>query len=476
MNKTELSTLLVKRTLEKDIQISKQALSLLVEQEEPIEKYNLILDSLDKKITIILPEHIKEFIQAKEPETYKVEVIRSYTQNEPIQSVLEISNYFSNRYNYFRNLLKNRLQGPVSISHAKNLTREKVSIIGIVNDKRETQKGNIIIDLEDPTGSMRAIATNKEVIKKAETIIHDETLGISGSTGKEIIFIDDIIWPDLPIKREDSKPKNESYAALLSDTHIGSKKFLKKEFSDLMEWFKGNSQINQDMLDKLKYIFVAGDIVDGVGIYPNQEAELEIKDIYAQYEEAAKFFAEVPEDIQIIMVPGNHDYVRLAQPQPPLDEEVAKPLYELSNTVMLGNPSIVKVAGTNSIGVNVLLYHGVSIDTMVATDPTLKDGYKHPEKVMRSLLMRRHLSPQYESGVISSGEDYLTIPEDIDVFHTGHVHSNGAMNYRGVTLINSGAWQSRTEYQRLCGHEPTPGQLPLLNLKTRELSLMEFVE
>jgi DNA polymerase II small subunit len=263
----------------------------------------------------------------------------------------------------------------------------------------------------------------------------------------------------------------------LSDTHIGSKKFLAKEFKELINWFKGDTEDanREEIGNKLKYILVAGDIVDGVGIYPNQDKELELTDIYKQYEKAGKIFAEIPEEIQIIISPGNHDFIRAAQPQPALDKEIASELYELDNVTMVSNPATVNL-GSNGSGTNVLLYHGVSIDTMVYSDPELKDGYKHPEKVMKSLLVRRHLSPQYETGLLTSGMDYMTIPNNIGVFHAGHVHSNGALNYRGVTIINSGTWQAQTDYQKLCGHEPTPGKLPVLNLKTKDMRLFEFVK
>jgi DNA polymerase II small subunit len=35
---------------------------------------------------------------------------------------------------------------------------------------------------------------------------------------------------------------------------------------------------------KIKYLFVAGDSVDGIGIYPQQITELDIFDIYEQFD------------------------------------------------------------------------------------------------------------------------------------------------------------------------------------------------
>jgi DNA polymerase II small subunit len=111
---------------------------------------------------------------------------------------------------------------------------------------------------------------------------------------------------------------------------------------------------------------------------------------------------------------------------------------------------------------------------MITSDPTLKSGYTEPQTVMKSLLKRRHLSPPYDTGLIASGEDQMIIRTVPDIFHSGHVHSNGDCSYRGTTIINSGTGQGQTAFQKLCGHEPTPAILPLLNLQNRELKLVDF--
>ena len=62
---------------------------------------------------------------------------------------------------------------------------------------------------------------------------------------------------------------------------------------------------------------VVGDNVDGVGVYPKQEKELEIKDIKEQYRKLAEFLGGIRNSITIIMCPGGlHDAVRLIEPQP----------------------------------------------------------------------------------------------------------------------------------------------------------------
>lgn len=464
-----------KKILENDLQVSRPALNQILKKEIPLEELNTIIKKLKKTNEfIITEEHVSK---ERVTETTKIKVIKNYQEIPPVNEVNDIISYFSDRYEFFRKQLKTRVKDAISIKHAKSLYKEKTSIIGIVKNKRKTNKGNIILDLEDLTGEIRAIATNKEILPEAETIVNDEVIGVSGSIGTDVLFINEIIRPDLPFKREETKTKDEEYIAFLSDTHFGSKNFLKNEFNELLRWLNGESDDDsqREMVEKIKCIPIAGDLVDGVGIYPNQEKELEIKDVYKQYEAAAKYLSKIPEQIQIIIGPGNHDYVRTAQPQPPIDKEVAAPLYELNNITLVSNPTTITL--TNSgVAVNLLMYHGVSIDNMVSTDPSLKGGYKHPEKVMLSLLKKRHLSPQYETGTITNAPDPLIIPDNTDILHCGHVHSNGALRYRGVTLINSGTWQAQTEFQVLCGHEPTPANLPILNLKTRALTLISFAK
>ena len=65
--------------------------------------------------------------------------------------------------------------------------------------------------------------------------------------------------------------------------------------------------------------------------------------------------------------------------------------------------------------------------------------------------------------------------EDVpDVFHAGHVHVMKHKTYRGTSMINSGAWQMQTSYQRKLGLEPTPGIIPVLDLKTLRVSTIDF--
>ena len=75
----------------------------------------------------------------------------------------------------------------------------------------------------------------------------------------------------------------------------------------------------------------------------------------------------------MIILPGNHDAVRPAEPQPALDPEVQQ---DYSDTTFVGNPCDFSLHG-----VRILSYHGKSIDDFVATLRSV--SYSQPERAMQ---------------------------------------------------------------------------------------------
>ena len=102
-------------------------------------------------------------------------------------------------------------------------------------------------------------------------------------------------------------------------------------------------------------------------------------------------------------------------------------------------------------------------------------SYMHSEKVMVEYLKRRHLSPVYGGNlIIPEDVDYMVIEEPPDIMHCGHIHKNGYAQYRGTLVINSGTFQSRTEFQIKQGHVPTPALVPVYETKTGKLRTLDF--
>ena len=96
---------------------------------------------------------------------------------------------------------------------------------------------------------------------------------------------------------------------------------------------------------------------------------------------------------------------------------------------------------------------------------------------MKHLLQRRHLAPAHGSTlyVPDSEEDNLVIDIIPDVFVSGHVHQTAVSNYRGVTMINSSCWVVQSEDNAKRGIIPDPAKIPIMNLQTREVKIMNFL-
>lgn len=56
---------------------------------------------------------------------------------------------------------------------------------------------------------------------------------------------------------------------------------------------------------------------------PRYDEELDIVDIFDQYRPFCEYLKEVPGDLEIRMIPGNHVAVRFGEPQPDFNEETA---------------------------------------------------------------------------------------------------------------------------------------------------------
>ncbi len=451
-----------------------------------------IFDKIPKGVTIIDEALVNSLLNAdiinkNEENNFNVDVIRNYSTHLKKREVDDFTTYFRNRYNSMSEILRGRseLQNSISIRRFIGGKNDKISFTGIVVDKRVTKNGNILITIEDTTGQVKAIVgkNKSEVFKAAGDIVVDEIIGITGVCNDNFVFCDDLFFPDVPISNELKKSGDDTYAAFISDIHVGSKMFLPDQFKTFIKWLNGDlgGRESVEMASKVKYLFAIGDLVDGVGIYPEQDRELLITDIREQYEECARYFDEIRKDVAIIACGGNHDAVRLSEPQPPLDKEYAKNLYEIKNLKLVTNPSLINIHKKNNFpGFNVLMYHGYSYDYYISNVESIRmnGGYDRADLVMKFLLQKRHLAPSHSSTLYIPDikEDLLIIKDIPDFFVSGHLHKMSVGNYRNITTLCSSCWQGKTIFQERVGHHPEPGRVPLINLGTREIKVMKFCD
>ncbi len=418
-----------------------------------------------------------------------VEVLKSY--DDPLKKV-EVDDFIEHykvRYNKLRQILQNRseLTNAVSINRLFHKPeRETVSLIGVVYNKEITRNGNIMLEVEDTTGSIKVLVNSnkQDLFKKASNIVLDEVIGVNGNMGTRIVFANDILFPDVPLNGNNLKKSPvEEYMAFISDVHVGSNLFLEEEFLRFIKWLNGEvgSTEQKKVARAVKYLVIAGDVVDGIGVYPGQDEELTIHDLKSQYDKFAEYIKLIRNDIKIIICPGNHDAIRLAEPQPAFDKELAKSLYELDNVVLVTNPSMVNIGKRDGFsGFNLLIYHGFSFDYYIdrVEEIRLNGGYDRGDLVMKFLLQKRHLAPTHTSTlfVVNPSQDGLIIDEIPDFFLSGHIHKLSVSKYGKTSMLCGSCWQAKTAFQEKVGHHPEPCRVPIINLKTRDIKVMKFCD
>ncbi len=468
---------------EKQILISPELLDKKYEHE-------LIKEIIDnQEFEVLNEEIINNYLKQKNEKRKRVEIIKSYDKEPRKRTFQDFVSVFNNRFKKLSELLKKRqeLETVTSISrlHTKN-QNDRTAIIGMISDKQITKNNNILLTMEDTTGTCTAIIRKtdeeKELFETAENLVLDEVIGITGVFLNKAIFVDTIIFPDIPLNKELKKQKEEEYAVMLGDTHFGSNHFMTEDFKKFIKWINQNlgSKTQKEIASKVKYVFLTGDIVEGVGIYPSQEEDLDIKDITQQYEEAARWLKQIPQEIEIIAQSGNHDAGRLSEPQEAPFKDMAKALWDMQNMTLISNPGYVNIGKTDTFpGFDVLMYHGGSLIYYADNMPRIRasGGQKRADEIMKTLLQKRHLAPTHKSTLYlpDPDEDFLLIDIIPDFFVTGHIHRSSVSNYRNITIINASCWTETTEDQIKRGLEPLPARIPIVNLKTREVKLINFL-
>jgi DNA polymerase II small subunit len=343
----------------------------------------------------------------------------------------------------------------------------EAEMIGLVNDIRSTASGHWLVELEDTTGTFPCLVMkDRDIADLVDELLMDECIAVQGTLADDagILFVDAIHFPDVPRTHRPSTADRHVQAALISDVHVGSQEFMADAWHEFADW------LHTDEAEHVEYLLVAGDMVEGVGVYPNQDEELDIVDIYDQYRQFSEHLKEVPGDVEIVMIPGNHDAVRLAEPQPAFTDDL-RDIMSAHDARITGNPSTVTIEG-----VSVLMYHGVSLDEVIAELPEEKASYDEPHKPMYQLLKKRHVAPQYGGHMRLAPEerDYLVIEDVPDVFHTGHVHKLGWGKYHNVLAVNSGCWQAQTAFQKSVNIDPDAGYAPIVDLDTLDMTVRKF--
>ena len=464
MLKKEL-TFVLNYALNKGFQIHPDAFRILenvdVKKLEKIIK-EIVREKSKQKLFQISQDDLETYLGIKDDQALQNEHKIISDPSSKITTGEGVSGYnalFFSRFNKLKRIISDRPESKMlkTIASVKTIKSEDdFYVCGLVSS-RNTDRNLTRLVLEDPSGIFEGVVFDGELQKIAETLLIDQFVMVRVGIGKNAGFIiKDLILPDIP-DQSINRSETETYAVFLSDLHIGSKYFMEKEFTEFVNWLSSPDPVAR----KIRFVLIGGDVVDGVGIYPNQDKELVCQTIEEQLKKLEELLDKIPKYVKIFIMPGNHDPGRRALPQPAIPKKYNSSLWERENVFMIGNPSLISLNG-----VKVMMFHGQSIDDIVKTTPGL--SYDNPVNVMKHLLKARHLSPIYgsQTPIAPEREDLLVIDEIPDIFHVGHVHRAQLDMYKGILLVNSGSWQNQTPFQASVGMTPNPGIVLVVNLKT----------
>ncbi len=393
--------------------------------------------------------------------------------------LIDFLTLFKDRYARLRQVLLVRpeIRSAIEIRQAMRHPEGGISVIGMIEEVRTTPQGAVMISLEDgKTGDLLTaiISPKNQIAKEARFLFTDTVIGIIGvlkntdddDKPRKILFGKEIIKPGVPkyaFRRGDADELG--CAAIIGDLHVGSKHFdetLWKKFLKFLNQ-QGKEPKYKAIAARISHLLIPGDLVDGVGIFPNQEDELEITNIYDQYKCAAELMNDIPQDIQIVIAPGNHDASRQALPQQVIPKRFCENLISMKNVEMVANPSLFKLGPRK-----ILMYHGQGLERVIQQT---KATFDQPHQALIEVLEYRHLFPIYgtKTAIAPEHQDYLIIEELPEIVVTGHLHVGKTRVYQGLRLTLSGTFEQASSWLKALNIRPTVGLVPIVDLASGEL-------
>lgn len=259
--------------------------------------------------------------------------------------------------------------------------------------------------------------------------------------------ITEVRFPELRNKAPFKTEGAPRYLACVSDLHIGSVHFAAAEFQGLVKYL--NERDDVDML------LVAGDLIDGCGVFQNQVSKQELKTFNQQLNRCARLLKLFDRRIHLLIGPGNHDNRdgRL-EPQP---EIRVGTLPFPPNVTFLTNPCRLTLEN----GLKILYDHGTGLGHCIDKLGFL--SYDNVGDGMKYLLKNRHLAPLL-SAAVPGPVDVKVVQQEPHLFVAGHVHKWSASFYRGTLCLNCGTFQNPAAYVTLLGIVPDVAIVTLINM------------
>jgi len=469
---------ILKICAEKGFLLERELFDILcgLSEEDALGIVSILIDLSKQKVITkrLYDENLSKFVGLVDGK--KVEGVRTLSNIDFKSSKIGVGDfvsYFKYRFEFLRGLLVERGFDNLSSIRRLGVNSGVYTIVAMISGKRITKSKNLLIEIEDLTGRSVVLVNreNKKLFERAQNLVLDDILGFRVSGSSKMLFANDFIFPESRLEKERFGDVDE-FVAFSGDFHVGSRMFLEDRVLKFVDWLNGEvgDERHRAIAKKVRYLFLVGDNIDGVGIYPGQEKFLKIKSCRAQYRKLEEILRKIRKDVLIVMCPGQNDAVWLGEPQAAISNKWASGLVGMGNLFLVSNPCEVEIGS----GFRVLMYHGASVNGFVGEMPKLR-GVR-VSKIMKEILKRRHLAPIY--GIMDyiprKDKDDLVIESVPDIFVVGDRHRAEVESYNNVLMVSTSCWQSITPFEERVGNNPDPCKVPLFNLNTREVKIMDF--
>jgi DNA polymerase II small subunit/DNA polymerase delta subunit B len=369
---------IVKVFLNKGFQLDSSSLDFFFH--DPI-KINFFIEEIDKisdKPSTITLNFVKSILKEKP----QIQILKSFTQEQKLFTTEKTIQFFIDRYEKIKKILNGRLD-LVNLVSVNKITPKSKKFSIIVMIKEKISDSNSIV-VEDLTGEL-IVRFPEKISNLLEEIVLDEAVGLVCELGADGIVVNNVIWPDLPLRRDVNKTKDDIFCLFISDIHMDSEQFNHGSYEKFLNWLNQTNYSNF-------YIFVLGGIS-------------------SREEDVKEFFSKLPKNSEKIF----------------LRADVDPDLPEIFN---ITPPSLVKLEN-----IVFLLYHGEFLEKYSNIWKNLP-----AEKIMLNLLKKRHMDPIFDSQTKIFDQDQFVLDIVPDIFVSGHFHNPGILNYKGTTIISNGSF------------------------------------
>lgn len=348
------------------------------------------------------------------------------------------------------------------------------TIIGSIYEKKIVKNKNLLVTVDDMTGNTSVLfpKNNSRLYEKIKDVFLDETVVIRGNIVENLLIANDVVFSNVKLN-EEKKTDEDCWVAFIGDLHCGSINFLEKNFLKFVKWLNNDSEKYGNISKDIKYLFIGGDLIDGIGVYQGQEQDLLIKKISDQYKKVDELLDLIRENLKIYIIPGERDAVWCGEPQQNIDKKYFKKIGNKSNIRFLGNPSFVSIENN----IKIFMYHGTNMYNLINENDDMKNkyGYIYPNLLMKELLNAGQISLSYgKTDLAIDKTNSLVFNENPDIIFTSHFHRCNVDIKNNILLVNSSCWAKNTNYLDKKGFVSDYCKVPLINLKTRDIKILDF--